>query len=218
MGLPTWEEAAEDEFWQRVPNDLHEEEVRSYLGHNGDAIDERVGGLISVARKLLDSNFPGPSIVASVTALEVMIQYFCVRPIVEGGFLSELIAHEATRRITAGRSSDQRSLLVHILRPWGIELEKTVLEGGKPLWGEFQSVVVKTRDAFVHRGDDVPVEIAALGLNCANEFRSKIVEAIGKRLGFTPDKTGVWSQVIHDSIGPGHLGGKACYVRSNPFS
>jgi hypothetical protein len=146
-----------------------------------------------------------------------MIQYFCVRPIVEGGLLSDLLAHDVAKRITGSRSSDQRSLLVPILRPWGIELEKTILASGKPLWSEFQSVVVRSRDAFVHRGDDVSDETAKLAIECARTFQGQVVMAMANRLGFTHNQTGCWSKVIHAASQGGFLGGETNYGRGNPF-
>jgi hypothetical protein len=76
MSIPTWEEAAESEFWERLPQDLHEQAVRDYLGSNGDAIDGRVQKLIGLADTLFKSGRHGPSVVASVIALEVMIHSF----------------------------------------------------------------------------------------------------------------------------------------------
>jgi hypothetical protein len=223
MSLPSWDEIAEEEFWEQVPQDLHEEGVRRYLGSNGDAIDARVANLATMAEDLLAANFPGPSIVASVTALEVMIQYFCIRPIIEGAILSDLMAHEVTKRIVGGRSSDQRNLLAPILRPWGIELDKTLLPNNKPLWSEFQKVVVKKRDGFVHRGDDVSKEVAALAVESTKSFRTQIVMGIARRLGFTNEKTGCWSRVDHQDTegflsGGIPVGGITEHGRTNPFS
>jgi hypothetical protein len=217
------DEVAADEFWERVPQELHEDGVRRYLGSNGDAIDARVAKLVAMAEGLLAAKFPGPSVVASVTALEVMIQHFCIRPIIEGAILSDLLAHEITKRIVGSRSSDQRSLLAPILRPWGIELERTLLPNGKPLWSEFQTVVVKKRDGFVHRGDDVSEEVAALAIGSTKSFRTQIVMGIAKRLGFTNEKTGCWSRVDHRAtegviLGGTLIGGETKYGTTDPFS
>lgn len=219
MSIPTWEEAAEDAFWERVPTDLHEDAVRFYLGANGDAIGARVARLESMATDLLSNKFFGPSIIVSVTALEVMVQYFCVRPIVEGVFLSDLIAFEVARRIFSSRSSDQRNLLVPLLKPWGIDLTKIMLPSGEPLWETIQTPVNKARNGFVHRGDDVPEGDAALAIECIRTFRKEVVLRIAERLEFTIDKTGCWSKVIHDPApGSGFLGGERFYGRSDPFA
>ena len=218
MSIPTWDEVAEDEFWERVPQDLHEDAVRGYLGSCGDAIDARVSKLLAMAEQLLASDLPGPSIVASTTAIEIMIQYFCVRPIVSGAILSDLLADEVTNRIMGSRSSDPRSLLVPMLRPWGIEVDKTLLPDGKLLWSEFQSVVVKRRNGFAHRGEDVSTHDAALAIECAKSFRSEIVLRIGKKLGFTNEKTGCWSKVVIEAVAGVSFGSEMGYGKSDPFS
>lgn len=216
MSIPTWQEVAEEEFWARVPQDLHEGAVRDYLGFYGDAIESRVTGLRKVAADLFESKHFGPSIVTSVIAIEVMVQYFCVRPIVGGALLSELLADEVSQHILGSRGYDQRKLLAAILKPWGIDLSSIVVAGGKPLWDTFQNVVMKKRNEFVHRGDDVLEGEAALGLESASTFREHVVLKLAKRLGFTLDKTGCWAKVVHERT-PGSLGGEMSYGTSDPF-
>ncbi|MBZ5699134.1 MAG: hypothetical protein LAN18_11380 [Acidobacteriia bacterium] len=213
---------AEQEYLARIPTDLHEEAVRSYLGSCGDAVDARVKKLLSAATSLSASKFPGPSVVVSATILEVMIRYFCVRPIFEAAFLSDLIAREVTEKITRSHFFPERNLLAGILRPWKIELNEILLGSGKPLWNEFTSVVLENRNNFVHRGQDVSDEIAAIAIECATEFRAQIVMAMANRLGFTHDKSGCWSKVITDPKEHVFLGGKlingeTTYVTRSPF-
>jgi hypothetical protein len=217
VSIPTWEEAAEDEFWERVPTDLHEDAVRGYLGSYGDAIDARISKVEAMATDLLSKNFAGPSIVASVTALEVMIQYFCIRPIVQGVFLSDLIASEVAGRIIGSRSCDQKNLLVPLLKPWGIDLTKILLPDGASLWERIQTPVNKARNAFVHQGDDVVEEDAALAIECVKTFRKQVVAKIADHLKFTIDKSGCWSKVIHEPIEGVTLRGETGYTRSDPF-
>jgi hypothetical protein len=217
VSIPTWEEAASEEFWERIPTDLHEDAVRSYLGANGDAIDARISRLAGMARDLLAEQFCGPSIVASVTALEVMIQYFCIRPIVQGVFLSDLIASEVAGRIIGGRSCDQRDLLVSLLKPWGVDLKGILLPNGEPLWERIRTPVNKARNGFVHRGDDVAHEHAALAIDCIHAFRKEVVLKVARRLGFTLERTACWSKVLHDPIPGVTAGGHTFYGTSDPF-
>lgn len=211
MSIPTWEEAAEEQFWEDIPQDLHEGAVYSYLGSYGDAIDARVADLAMLSQALLTNKYFGPSIAVSVTGLEVMIHYFCVRPIVEGALLSELLASEVSRWILAARSADKRRMLVAILRPWGIELEKLTLPSGRLLWETILSVVIKKRDAFLHQGDPPSEEDAVLALQCLNSFRGEVVLRIATRLGFTLEKTGCWSRVVRN-------GGQSGFGTADPFS
>jgi hypothetical protein len=216
MSLPTWQEAAEEEFWDRVPTDLHEGAVRDYLGTNGDAIDARVSKLKSMADDLLAKQFAGPSIAVSMTAWEVMIRYFCVRPILEGVFLSDLIAHEIAQKIIEPRrNSNQKSLLVPLLKPWGIDVSTITLPtSGRQLWETMCTPITEARNNFVHRGDDVSVADAALAIECVGTFRNEVVLKIAQRLGFTLDKSGCWRTVFHDGMVGG---GETRYVQRDPF-
>lgn len=207
----SWDEIAEEQYWEQVPKDLHEEAVRTYLGENGDAIDERVSTLRSNAKDLLAASFPGPSIVASVTAMEVMIQYFCIRPLVQGAFLSDLIAFEVAERIIPSRGADARTLLTPLLSPWKIELKRLVLPNGEPLWGRILDPVMKVRNAYVHRGDPVQAAAAELAIECVRTFRDKVVLKIAAQLKFTIQKTDCWSKVVSER-------GGIEYSRTSPFS
>jgi hypothetical protein len=107
---------AEAEFWDNLPTQLHEESVSSYLGVYGDAITARVKRLTDMALSLHSRGFYGPSITISVTAIELMIEYFCVRPMVEGAFVSEMWAECLAKWVVKTRPTDQREILVAILR------------------------------------------------------------------------------------------------------
>jgi len=218
MSFPTWQEAAESEFWEKLPQDLHEQAVTDYLGSNGDAIDGRVQNLIGLADTLYKGGHHGPSIVASVIALEVMIHYFCVRPIIVGAVLSDLIAAEVSKRIVGSRTSDQRQMLSAVLRPWGIELSHLLLPDKQPLWDRIQNVVIRKRDGFIHRGDEVTSEEAELALQCVRSFHDQVVLGLAHRLGFTLQLSGCWSKIVDAARPPGYLGGERGYTRVNPFA
>ena len=216
MSIPTWEEAAADEFWSRVPQDLHEDGVRDYLGFYGDAVESRASGLRTAAENLLAQKFFGPSIVVSVIALEVMIQYFCVRPIIGGALSSSLLAEEVAEQMFGARAYDQRKLLTALLKPWGVDLSQVLLEDGKALWDTYQNIVLKKRNAFVHRGDEVSENEAVLALGCCSAFKSGVVLKIADRLGFTIQRTGCWGRVEHGPQGAS-LGGGSYYSAGDPF-
>ena len=218
MSIPTWEEIAEERFWERVPTELHEGSIRDYLGMNGDAIDNRVATLRETAEKLMALSSAGPSIVTSVTAIELMIQYFCVRPLLHGAFLCDLIAFEVAERIIPSRAAQARTLLIPLLRPWKIELDRIVLPDGESLWGKILDPVTKERNAYVHRGDPASEEDAKLALECVRVFRDEVVLKIAAQLKFTIDKTGCWARTIHDPIPGVTDGGGAYYSATSPFS
>jgi hypothetical protein len=209
---------AEAEFWENLPKQLHEESVGSYLGVYGDAIEARITGLINMANALLESGFWGASLTVSATAIEVMIGYFCVRPMVEGAFLSDLWAQCLARWVVKTRPVEQRQILVGILRLSDIEIEKIVLADKQPLWETIQVRVLKKRNCFVHRGDDVSKEDAELGISCAASFRREVVFRIAERLGFSLPETGCWAHVVYGSTGPGHSRGERHFSARDPFS
>ena len=221
MGIDYYEamqQQAEEEFWENLPKELHESSVQSYLGSYGDAIDTRIESLAKMAQSLLDKGFYGPSLTVSAAAIEVMIQYFCIRPLVEGAFLSEVWAVELSRWIVDARASDQRKILIGLLKLWEIELETILLEDKTPLWGTIHSVVLIKRNKFVHRGDEVSEAEAALGIKCCQSFRNEVIGRIASRLGFTLDKTGCWARVVHEGVEPGDLTGETRYSKRNPFT
>jgi hypothetical protein len=213
-------EAAEAEFWEKLPKQLHEEAVWSYLGVYGDAIEARVKGLANMAQTLHEGGFYGPSIVVSATAIEIMIAYFCVRPMVEGAFVSEAWAECLARWVVETRPADQRKILVGILRIWSIDIEKIVLDDKKPLWATIHSQVFEPRNQFVHRGDDVPREHSQLGLTCTGLFQKEVVGKISEGLGFTLAKTGCWAHIAgegKDPLRPGIVIGERRFTPRNPF-
>jgi hypothetical protein len=213
-------EAAEAEFWEKLPKQLHEQAVWSYLGVYGDAIEARVKGLAAMARALHESGFYGPSIAVSVTTIEIMIEYFCVRPMVEGAFVSEDWADCLAKWVVKTRPSDQREILVKILKIWDIKIDEILLDGKKPLWAAMHSQVFGPRNDFVHSGEDVSKEQSQLGLTCTELFQTEIVAKIAMRLGFTLGKTGCWAHIAgegKDPLRPGFVTGERRFTPGNPF-
>lgn len=214
-------EEAEAEFWDNLPTQLHEESVWSYLGVYGDAITARVKRLTDTALALHAGGFYGPSITVSAIAIEVMIAYFCVRPMVEGAFVSETWAECLAGWVVGTRPKDQRKILVAILRLWGIEVEKILLDDKKPLWAAIQSEVFEPRNYFVHRGEEVSQERSQLGLTCTELFQKEIIAKIAVRLGFTIAKTGCWAHIAGkgiDPLRPGIVTGERRFTPRDPFA
>jgi len=207
------QQAAEEEFWENVPKQLHEESVKGYLGVYGDAIDARVATLSEMAGRLQTAGEHGATLTVATTVIEIMIQYFCVRPIVEGAFLSDVWAITLAKWIVEARAQDQRKILVGILRVWGIDLNEIKLrDGTRKLWQTIHELILPKRHQFVHRGDTVTPEDAATALECADCFRREIVSQIAAKLGFTLDKTQEWARIVH-----GELGGEMRFKAGDPF-
>lgn len=202
----------EEQFWEELPKDLHEGSVREYLGKYGDSIDDRVMHLMRTSRELQTAGFYAPAVVASVTALEICIEFFCIRPLVEGAFLSELWALELADRVI--RTHQKRELLAGILKLFGIDLTSILLPDRRQLWEVIQKVMEQRNDV-VHIGEDLMEVDSNRAIECVEAFRSDVVGSIARRLKFTLDKTGKWSEVVHPSIGRGHLGGGSHYGTVN---
>jgi hypothetical protein len=209
---------AEEEFWYNLPTQLHEESVSSYLGVYGDAITARVKRLTDTALSLHSRGFYGPSITVSVTATELMIEYFCVRPMVEGAFVSEMWAECLAKWVVKTRPTDQREILVAILRLWGIEVDKILLDDKKKLWATIHAQVFKYRNLFVHLGEDVSREHSELGLACTEAFRKDIIDKIAVRLGFTLAKTGCWAHSAEEGQDPLRPGTGRRFTPRDPFT
>ena len=211
---------AEAEYWEKLPKQLHEEAVWSYLGVYGDAIEDRVKRLITTAHEMHKSGFYGPSLTTSVTAIEVMIAYFCLRPMVEGAFLSELWADILAKWVIGVRRKDQSGILVRILKLWDIDIEIVLLPDKKPFWGTLLSLLFNSRNRYVHHGDEVPKEHSELGLSCIELFHLEVIVKLAQRLGFTLAKTGCWAHIAgegNDPLRPQIVTGERHFTPRNPF-
>ncbi len=210
-----WQEQ-EAELFEQLPKEWHEEAVKSYLGVYGDAIDQRIGELLDQGEYLLKSGHVGPSVSIAVIALEVMIHYFCVRPLVEGAFLSDLWAQTLSQFMLKKRPGEQRKLLVEILKLWKIDLENVKLANDKPLWKTVEFEILPSRNAFAHEGQPPKKENGPLALECSHVFRERIIGELARSLKFTIDKTGKWAHVLAVPR-PGSTGGDTKYNAKSPW-
>ena len=58
------------EFIENSLEQIAKDNVRGYLGTYGDAVEKRVRECILESKKLIESNFWGPSLSLSITAIE----------------------------------------------------------------------------------------------------------------------------------------------------
>ena len=189
-----WDKAAED-FDLDAAHEYLEAEVRqafegrsadstrAFLGTYGDAVTARVEQAIADARALLASGQAGPATTLATTAVELIVGYLVVRPIVQGAFLSDEWAGVLTEQILGGRTDEARRLLPIIAKAWDLDLDKAVLAGDKPVWGYFVGFVVPARNAFVHRAEPVKPEIAKQAIECAEVLLRALVVAVGRSVG-----------------------------------
>src|SRR5262249_4872233 len=186
------EEAAKEAFIDDTLRGISEDGVRSYLGQYGDAIDERVLNCIRQAKELQDTGFFQPAVVSATTAIELIVRFLLIHPLIQAAFLSEEWAYLLTQRIASGRTAEDRKLLPKILEHHRIDITAVLLQNGDELWETVVSKVYPKRNKVVHAAEPTNLEEAQLAIECATRLRSDIVLPVAERLGFTLEATGLW--------------------------
>lgn len=180
----------ERDLVENALKELSYENIRSFLGTYGDAIEERISVLLNDSERLLNHNFYGPSLVLSASSIEIIIRFFLIRPLIQGAFLSDEWADLLSERIINGQPLRDRKLLPLILNNWGVDIYSYNLSNGKRLWKTIQSNILRKRNLFVHQGEFVNYDESNTALQCA-----VILFDIAKKFGFTLDTTGRWSEI-----------------------
>ena len=129
------QDAAMSEFIEDSIRNISRDNARAYLGIYGDAIDARVTRCMEQAESVRRLGYDAPAVVAAATALELMIRFMLLRPLVQGAFLSDEWAAVLAGRIATGRTAEDRELLPAILRQWSIDLSAIRLSSSLLLLG-----------------------------------------------------------------------------------
>ncbi len=181
--------------------DISYENVRYYLGTYGDSIEARINRIVKESESLIEQNYYAPSLVLSTTAIEIIIRFFIIRPLLQGAFLSEDWASLLSGRIAYGKTSKDREIVPLILKLCDIDIDKYNLSDNRTLWDTiFKNVIIK-RNFFVHKGEPVDKEVALLAMECVKKMLGIVFE-ISDKYGFTLGLTGKWSAIKegYDSI------------------
>ena len=194
--------------------ELPVENIRAYLAQNGDAIQVRVNRCIDESDSLLAAGHFGAALVVAVTATEIIIRFFVLRPLVQGAFLSDQLAGLLVKRIVSGSSSKDRELLPKISSHWGIDLENLALMNGKKLWPTLTKDIWPLRNAYVHRADVISREQAALALECTRALLADLVKPIAIKFNLSWPQSGVWHRTQQGVNGATTT---ADYTKSDPF-
>lgn len=214
------QEAGMEAFLEESLKNISEDNIRGYLGRNGDAIDSRVENCLRQARELKDLNYFQPAVTHATTAIEIIVRFMLIRPLLQGAFLSDDWADFISKRIVSGRSAEDRALLPSILKFQGIELEKIKLPSGRPLWETIVKEVYPKRHRVIHAADAASSAEAELAINCAEALRCEIVHPIAKKFGFSLEDTGKWSKIKGEKGVPGEDGYQSWghyFTTSDPF-
>jgi hypothetical protein len=192
-----------DDRWERMYEDtvksLAEEPVRNHLGTVGDAIEARVKQCLDDAERLRKAGFNGSALISGVTAIELIIRFLLLRPLVSGAFLSEEWESILAERIGEGPAGGDRQLIRTVLKQWGVDITAVKLPNGQPLWQSLVSKntgVLAKRNRAVHEGARAGESDVEMALECARVMMAEVVHRIARRFGFTLEQTGTWSHIL----------------------
>jgi hypothetical protein len=185
-------ELGREEGLRHAIEEISIENASWYLGTFGDALEGRVRVLIKEARELCDLGYPGASLLLSASALELVIRYFVLKPLVSGTFLKDIWADLLVDKLVSGQSWRDRELLPLIADEWGIDLTSIKLANGSEAWTFFKSELVRKRNDFVHKGEPVLPELSERGIECAEVLFDGLLTHIAMKFRFGWPESGVW--------------------------
>jgi hypothetical protein len=140
-------------------------------------------------------SFPRQAIIASSTAIELIIRFMLIRPLIQAAFLTEDWAYLLTHRIATGRTDEDRELLPKLLEYHDVKIWEIKLSTGAELWPTITQTVLPKRHRIVHRGESAVLNEAKIAVECAVALREKVVLPLAKRHGFSLDATGCWNKI-----------------------
>jgi hypothetical protein len=156
---------------------------------NGAAVWVRVERSLADATQHHDTH-PAASIVAAVTAAELIIRYMLLRPMIAGLVFNTKLAMRLVREGSSVQTARDRSLLPDVCRAWDVELDDLLLPNGQPLWDSLKSLI-EVRNRYVHRAEQVGPERARGAIDCAGGLLDQVVEPLAGRLGLEWPPTGL---------------------------
>jgi hypothetical protein len=186
---------AEAELIEAGIRERSDDNVRSYLGTYGDAVEARIRKCLNDAETLAKAGHFGPALVLAATSVELILGHLVLRPLLQGAFLSEEWADILARRITGGRSADDRELLPRVARLWKVDVSGMKLQDGRPLWNTVVGEIWPTRNHFVHRADPVNKAMASSAIEAVRALLNQLVAPIAMKVGLSWPHSGAWAKV-----------------------
>ena len=174
-----------DEIIQEALKGISLDGISAYVSKYGDAIEARIADLLGSASKLLDLKHYGPSLTCSCTAIEVIIRYFLLAPLLQGALLSDKWAETLTERIATGRYAKYREVLPAITKFRKVDLNQVKTAAGDPLWKLLNDSLWQARNGYVHKGNPVTENQARQGMECADRLR-QMAEEVLSNAGVSP--------------------------------
>ena len=125
--------------------------------------------------------YPAASIVAAVTACELIIRFLLLRPLIAGYVFNTKLAMRLVREGYSARTDLDRRLLPDACRAWGLDLDALTLPNGQSLWDSLR-LLIEVRNKYVHRAEPVLAEQAEGALDCAEGLIDQMVRPLANRL------------------------------------
>lgn len=201
----TWEDVAYQEYLSEIGLEEYEEElkkrtieelpldkIRFYLGTYGDAIEKRVNKCINDAKELMKMPYYGSALVRAVTAIEVIIRYYILKPLLEGTFLSDQLSRILIKKMLPNRSYSDRNLLIVLTKHWDIPLANLKLSNDRELWNTFLTEIIPKRNNIIHKADEIEEQDATNTIECVELFMKEVIAPLAKKFGFGWPESGQW--------------------------
>lgn len=196
-----WEEKCQEEYEQELINtavkELPEENIRSYLGKYGDAIEKRVIKCKKEAGKLLKSRHYGLSLVSAVTAIEIISKYFILRPLFEGALLTDKLTAIFLKRVLPKEVSRCCELLPSVAKHWKIPLSDLKLSDGNNLWDTLKKEILPKRNSVVHKSDEVSDKYALKAIDCIDVLMEDVMNPMARKFRLSRFETGLWHKYFY---------------------
>lgn len=205
----------EEELIDEAIKELPIENIRSYLGTYGDAIEKRVNKCVNEVNELVKSKHYGLALVVTVTAIEIIFKFFIFRPLIEGTLLTNKLATLLLRRILPSQTARCCELLPSITEHWNIPLTDLKLSNDNKLWDTLKKEVFPKRNDVVHKADKVAGKYPLMALECIDILMKDVVTPMAKRYGLGGTKSGAWHKYSYKTKTGGTQYGS--YEPSDPF-
>jgi len=182
-----------DDFDPSLEDAIAHERICKYLGSNGDAVQGRVDRLMEEARSLAGGGYFGPALTVSVTATELFLRFFVLRPMFEAGFHSDEWAGIIAKEVFTKCTARDRSLAKPLGGLWQLDVDELRTASGRRIWKTYVEKILPRRNEYVHLGALIKQGDALLALECAEGLQRSYAEQICSITALRYTTTGSWN-------------------------
>ena len=195
----SYQEEYEQELIDTALEELPVENIRSYLGTYGGAIEKRVKKCLIEADELLKGKYHGQALVTAVTAIEIIFKFFILRPLIEGTLLTDKLTKILLPRILPSQVARCCELLPSVAEHWGIPLTDIKLSNDNKLWDTLKKEVLPKRNAVVHKADEVPDTCSQIAIECIDVLMKDVITPLSKKFGLSWPESAVWHKYSYET-------------------